>query len=138
MNPLEGKALLGSPCITNNPSPKGITYLTNFLEECDGGCDIDFLCTHWYGAPGNEVWNFHKQVNVTIALAQKYGIDEEYVTKFGLTSATVDQKVAFVEEVLPWLDPNPNVGGYAYFMDSDGNLLEGSELNALGTAYANA
>lgn len=133
MNPLQGRALLGSPAITNNPSPRGITYMQDFLEQCNGECNVDFLVTHWYGDAQNAAWNFHLQVNRTIDLAKEHGIDQVWITEFGLTG-TEEEQAAFITEQVQWLNDNPDVGGYAYF----GALMDDTELSVLGRAYADA
>lgn len=138
VNQFKGRALLGSPAVTNNPAPRGLNYLDRFLETCAGECHVDFLVSHWYGELQNAVWNFQRHVNKTIDLAQQYGIPQVYITEFGLTGATEEQKVDFVGEVLPWLEEVDAVGGYAYFGFYDGVLMDGDAINVLGQAYADA
>ncbi|KAM0426275.1 hypothetical protein ACHAPT_008315 [Fusarium lateritium] len=138
MNQFKGRALLGSPAVTNNPAPRGLDYLSRFLDQCGNDCHVDFLVTHWYGVEQNGVWNFQRHVNKTIELAEKHGISQVYITEFGMTGADVETTSAFIEEVVPWLDQNEAVGGYAYFGFYDGILMEDGAINELGQAYANA
>lgn len=138
MNKFRGRALLGSPAVTNNPAPRGLDYLGRFLEQCGNDCHVDFLVTHWYGVEQNGVWNFQRHVNNTIELAEKHGISQVYITEFGMTGADVKTTSAFIEEVVPWLDQNEAVGGYAYFGFYDGILMKGDTISELGLAYARA
>ncbi|KAI8674627.1 Glyco-hydro-cc domain-containing protein [Fusarium keratoplasticum] len=138
MNKFKGRALLGSPAVTNNPAPRGLDYLSRFLDQCGNDCHVDFLVTHWYGVEQNGVWNFQRHVNKTIELAEKHGISQVYITEFGMTGADVETTSSFIEEVVPWLDQNEAVGGYAYFGFYDGILMKGDAISELGQAYARA
>ncbi|PNS21108.1 Phospholipase D1 [Sphaceloma murrayae] len=140
MNPLSGKAKIGSPAVTNGGgSSMGLGYQESFLGACDGACKIDFLNMHWYGDKQNAVYNFQLQVNKTLALGQKYGIGEVWVTEFGLNDGTDAEKADFVTKVAGWMDGMAAVGGYAYFMTSDGILNKGTGISpVLGEAYASA
>lgn len=136
LNKFKGRALLGSPAVTNNPAPRGLDYLGRFLEQCGNDCHVDFLITHWYGVEQNGVWNFQRHVNNTIELAEKHGISQVYITEFGMTGADIKTTSAFIEEVVPWLDQNEAVGGYAYFGFYDGILMKADAISELGQAYA--
>ncbi|KAF2220676.1 glycosyl hydrolase catalytic core-domain-containing protein [Elsinoe ampelina] len=137
MNPFKGKALIGSPAVTNGGGSMGLAYQENFLKACAGNCTVDFLNMHWYGNKQNAVYNFQLQVNKTIALGEKYGIDEVWVTEFGLNDGTDQEKADFVTSVGDWMDTQGKVGGYSYFMTSDGILNKGSAISpVLGAAYA--
>lgn len=139
MNQFKGKAKIGSPAVTNGGGQMGLTYQENFLNACNGNCSIDFLNMHWYGNKQNAVYNFQLQVNKTIALGEKFGINEVYVTEFGMNDGTAQDKADFLNQVLPWMDGMAKVGGYAYFMCSDGSLMSGSTISpVLGAAYATA
>ncbi|KAL6362074.1 hypothetical protein LRP88_05558 [Fusarium phalaenopsidis] len=138
MNKFKGRALLGSPAVTNNPAPRGLDYLGRFLDQCGSDCHVDFVITHWYGVKQNGVWNFQRHVNNTIELAEKHNISQVYITEFGMTGADVETTSAFIEEVVPWLDQNEAVGGYAYFGFYDGILMKGDAISELGQAYARA
>lgn len=48
MEPLKKLGVkLGAPAVTGAAS--GWTWMENFLEACDGGCNPDFIPVHWYG-----------------------------------------------------------------------------------------
>jgi hypothetical protein len=51
MNPYSNGVQIGSPAITNgfgtNP-PKGIDWLTQFFNRCDGNYKVNFVAFHWY------------------------------------------------------------------------------------------
>ncbi|GAD98583.1 hypothetical protein NECHADRAFT_77333 [Paecilomyces variotii No. 5] len=138
MNPFTGKATLISPSVSNSVvAGQGLTYLENFLRACNGKCNIDAVGFHWYGDAGNASNNLKAYVNKCIALAKKYGISSVWLTEFGLTNASAQQQADFLHSVLPWLDSNGAVGGYAYFWCGDGSLMAGTAISSpLGQAYA--
>ncbi|KAL1853802.1 hypothetical protein Plec18167_007209 [Paecilomyces lecythidis] len=138
MNPFKGKATLISPSVSNSVvSGQGLTYLENFLKACNGKCNIDAVGFHWYGDAGNAANDLKAYVNKCIALAKKYGISSVWLTEFGLTNASAQQQADFLHSVLPWLDSNGAVGGYAYFLCADGSLMTGTSISSpLGQAYA--
>lgn len=42
---------LGSPAVSNSGNPgEGLDWLREFMDQCDG-CNVDFICVHWYAAP---------------------------------------------------------------------------------------
>lgn len=38
---------LGAPAVTG--SPRGLQWLEDFFDACDGDCTADFMPVHWYG-----------------------------------------------------------------------------------------
>jgi hypothetical protein len=58
-----------------------------------------------------------------------------WLTEFGATG-TDDEVNTFLETVLPWLDTQPYVERYAYFMASEGKLITGGSLSTYGKTYA--
>ncbi len=129
---------LGSPSVTNGViNGMGLTYLTNFLDACQG-CIIDFVPVHWYGCGDNcaiahDVQMFKDQITAAMAAAQGKPI---WIPEFQRLGSLDDQK-AFLEQVLPWLDDpaQAQIERYAYFMVFDGFLLSDGQLNQVGLTY---
>ncbi|KAH6704310.1 glycosyl hydrolase catalytic core-domain-containing protein [Leptodontidium sp. MPI-SDFR-AT-0119] len=117
MEPFAGKVKLGSPA------------LKDFTSRC-ASCTIDFVAIHWYN--GGDVMDFKDY----IMQAHKVGgYRPVWVTEFrgpGLG----EEEIIFLEEVLPWLDTQDYVHRYAYFMASEGSLISGGILSALGETFA--
>ncbi|EFW21944.1 conserved hypothetical protein [Coccidioides posadasii str. Silveira] len=134
LTPLAGKVELGSPGVTNGGGNMGLTWMESFLNGCVESCAVDFLAVHWY-SPANEIEGFKQHITKAIELAKSHGIEQVWITEFqGLGD---DQaQINFLNEVLPWLDSNPGVARYSYFMAD--TLVSGNQLNAVGKAYAGA
>ena len=127
---------VGSPAVTNgggsNP-PMGTTWLQEFFDACDGGCKVDFVACHWYSNPGMQY--FQDSINAVIATAQANGVNTVWLTEFGASGDDADV-APFITSAMEWLDQQPAVERYAYYMCADGTLLSGSSLSSLGQAYA--
>lgn len=139
MQPFAGKALLGSPAVTNGGAPYGLTWLSNFIDQCTG-CQIDFIVIHWYSNKWAGANYFKSQVEAARQVANGRPI---WVTEFGLdysdgtyTDADVQ---AFLEEVMPWMDEQSDVHRYAYFMDTNNMLMNsaGTGMSDTGAIYNN-
>jgi hypothetical protein len=126
MEPFAGKAQLCSPSVTNGGGSMGLSWLKSFLESCSD-CTIDCLNIHWYDSAEN-VDYFKKHIGDAADLAPGKPI---FVSEF---AATGDQET-FLETVMPWMDSNDAVAGYAYFK-GDGVLVSGNEMSSLGQIYA--
>jgi len=130
MEPFAGKAKLGAPAVTNGGSPMGLTYLGDFMTACST-CTIDYVVLHWYGTESSDfishVEAAYAQTNLPI-----------WITEFGLTSGTDDEISAFLETVMAWMDSTSYVERYAYFMASEGVLVNaaGTGLSDYGSTYA--
>ena len=139
MNPYAGQAKIGSPAVTNGgPSGgtdgMGLGWMRKFFDRCNGNCKVDFLAFHWYDSADNVAY-FKNYVSDVIKLAQEKGVQKVWLTEFA--AAGSDEQVAkFLAEVLPWMDSNDAIERYAYFMCSDGKLVNGNSLSAVGKAYA--
>jgi hypothetical protein len=107
----------------------GLNWLKSFMECCTD-CHIDCVNIHWYDSAEN-VEYFKKHVQDAIAMANGKPV---YVSEFG-ASGSDDQINKFLQEVMPWMDSNSNVAGYAYFMVKEGLLVSGSEPSSYGTTY---
>lgn len=120
MQPFAGKAKLGAPAVTNGGGATGLNYLSSFLSACTG-CTIDFVNIHWYDSATNYAY-FKSHVEQAY---QTGGGRPVWITEFA-ASGTPDEQNTFLEVVIPWLDSQPYVEGYAYFMCSDGVLVNGN------------
>lgn len=137
ISPYHGKAELGTPAITSADEPgKGLNWMDQFLGQCNGACNVDFMVTHWYGNNDSGEQNadaFLQYVDRAVDLAHKYGISKIWITEFGFgynSGVPRDQRAAFLRKVLPALDANPSVERYAYFFDL--NLQDGESSDSLG------
>lgn len=138
MQPFAGRAQLGAPAVTNAGSPSGLTYLDWFLGNCTG-CTIDFINIHWYSNKYAGASYFEYFVNQTRALARGRPI---WVTEFALNNEnpyTQAELQAFLRQVMPWMDQQPDVARYAYFMAAPGILINsaGTDLSGTGIVYNN-
>jgi len=130
--PYAGKVTLVSPAVTNGPAPMGLAYLKSFISSCQG-CTIDACAVHWYDSATN-IQYFKNYITDSIAAC---GGKPIWLTEFG-ASGSEDQIVDFLGEVLPWMDSNPGVARYAYFMTAKGgNYLVDNNggLSKIGAAY---
>lgn len=133
MNPFAGQAQLCAPAVGGGTSSDmGLSWLQNFLAACGTNCHIDCLNIHWYSY-SPDVDGLKKQIQDAVALAQ--GTKPVYISEFGIVDGS-DQKInAFLMEIMPWMDANDMIAGYAYFMVRDGMLLNGTELSLYGRTY---
>ncbi|KAK6003611.1 hypothetical protein QM012_009382 [Aureobasidium pullulans] len=142
MQPFAGKALIGAPAVTNSggtdTDPMGLLYLQYFLGNCTG-CTIDFINLHWYSNKYAGASYLEYYVNSARAVAGGRPI---WITEFGLDSTysyTDVELQAFLQEAMPWLDQQPDVARYAYFMDAPGILIDnaGDGISGTGIVYNN-
>ena len=129
-------AQVGSPAITNGNSqnpPMGIPWLQQFFTACAGQCKVDFVAFHYYA--DTDLPTFQNHVTDVISAAAAQGISQVWLTEFGATGSDSDV-AAFITAADAWLETQPAVARYAYFMCGDGTLLSGSGLSAQGQAYA--
>ena len=136
ITPYAGKATLISPSTTNSNNPsEGLDWMKQFMDGCSD-CNIGGLSVHWYGESADDLKKF---VSQAVDLGNQYGIDQVWLTEFTLNSAinggNPDEAATFLQDVLPWLDSQPNVARYAYFMCAEGYLLSGGSLSPSGQVY---
>jgi hypothetical protein len=130
MNPLKGQAKLCAPSVTNGGGSMGLTWLQSFLDSCGSNCAIDCLNVHWYDSASN-VEYFKSHIQQAIDMANGKPI---FVSEFGATGSN-EEIAAFLQEVMPWMDGNSAVAGYAYFMVKEGDLVTGGEPSSYGNTY---
>ncbi|KAL2869544.1 glycoside hydrolase family protein [Aspergillus lucknowensis] len=144
IQPFAGTVRIGSPSVLwNNEGPSSggpynsTVWTEFFLGNCTG-CQLDFLAIHWYqdcfaadGQKGADwfignVTNAHETLDLPI-----------WVTEFECYGEE-DEQIAFLEEVLPWMDGQEYVERYAYFGAFPKYLINeaGDGLSDLGRAYA--
>ena len=132
MEPFAGKAKLCAPSVTNGGGSMGLSWLSSFLEACSD-CTIDCVNIHWYDSAENTEY-FKKHVSDAADTAPGKQI---FVSEFAATGSD-DQISKFLEDVMPWMDSNDDVGGYAYFMAGEGKLVSGSEQSTIGKVFASS
>ncbi|KAJ5441119.1 Glycoside hydrolase superfamily [Penicillium cf. griseofulvum] len=117
----------------------GLDWFESFIGSCSG-CGISGLAVHWYG---NDADNFKSFVTKALDTAAKHSLSEVWITEFALNAdinGSIDpaNTAAFLSEVIPWLDSQPGVTRYSYFMCAENYLLTGNTLNQAGQAYVSA
>lgn len=137
MNPLAGQVAIGSPAVTNGAGTNplmGIDWLREWFKACGGQCKVDFVAFHWYDSANNFAY-FTKHVQDVIDLATENGVGKVWLTEYGATGSDSDV-ASFISKSVDFLENTPAVEAYAYFMTSNGILVNGNSLSSLGTAYA--
>ncbi|EHY59895.1 hypothetical protein HRR83_009296 [Exophiala dermatitidis] len=138
MNPLADQVEIGSPAITNGAGTSplmGIDWLNSFFTACAGNCKVDFVAFHWY-ASASAISDFKSHVNAVIKAAADNGVSKVWLTEFGASGSDSDV-ASFLSEAVEFLDSTDAVERYAYFMCSDGILVNGNSISSpIGTAYA--
>lgn len=108
----------------NDNSTQGVagTWMADFMKEADKrGYRVDYIGVHWYGSPQAEP--FKKRMR---QIYEKYGRRPLLITEF----APADWKTGgdihkhshkpaavlkFMKEVLPWMEEQDWIAGYAWF-----------------------
>jgi hypothetical protein len=139
MNPLAGLgAKLCAPSVTNgvktaSGAPMGLPWLTEFLAQCSD-CKIDCINIHWY-ADASNVQYFKDHLTQAHTVGGGLPV---YVSEFGAVGSPSPSPSAintFLQAVMPWMDSQSWVVGYAYFMVAEGNLLSGVLPSLFGSTY---
>ena len=144
---------LGIPlCSPSCANPEGIsddtvqgvpgTWMRDFMAEAKKrGYRVDYVGVHWYG--GANAKSFKEKMQ---RIYEKYGKRPLLITEFApadwkakspeQNKNTPDKVLAFMKEVLPWIEEQDWIAGYAWFpfgidssvgwpsalFDKDGNL----------------
>jgi hypothetical protein len=138
ITPFQGRAKLVSPAVTSSTDAgKGLKWLDAFMKACSS-CEISVIAVHWYG---DSFENFKTFVSEAVTQAKKsYRLSEVWVTEFALNAdvnGVTQGAEAFIQDATSWLDSQPAVTRYSYFMCAEGYLLSGRSLNNAGHAYVN-
>ena len=86
---------LGAPAVTG--SPNGFTWLENFFDECDGGCNPDFIPVHWYG-------NFEGMASHIGQVMGTYPNMTVWVTEWGFPNQKLEDTQGFYNTSTEWFD----------------------------------
>jgi hypothetical protein len=132
MNPFAGKALIGSPAITNSGAAnQGIDWLKQFFAACAGKCQVDFVNVHIYGVDTTTFLTHLRNVNAAFG-------KPVWITEFAFDGSD-DQINTQLETVIDQIENNPTysfVDRYSYFMAADGHLVQGNSLSVYGNTFA--
>ncbi len=132
MNPFKGKALIGSPAITNSGAAnQGIDWLKQWFAACGGNCAVDFVNIHIYGVDTTTFLTHLRNVHTAFNLPV-------WITEFAF-SGSDDQINTQLETVISQIETNSAysfVDRYSYFMVSDGNLVQGNSISSYGNTFA--
>jgi hypothetical protein len=135
VQPLAGRVSIGGPAVTNAGNGvlpyMGLGWLDSFLADCQG-CEIDFLPVHWYA--NDTAANFFAYLEEAHS---RSGGKPIWVTEFMLQDSEANQ-IAWLKQVLPWLDGQAWIGRYAYFGVFEDFLINGAGtgLSNIGKTYA--
>ena len=137
MQPFAGQATLVGPSITNGGAPVGTAWLDQFMDECNTlGCQVDAIAGHIYASAYDP--DYYK--TYIADLGTRYG-KPVVMTEIGVddSSTPVEDQVALINELVPFLDGLDSVSHYAWFMAAPGFLVNADgSLTALGEAYNDA
>jgi hypothetical protein len=134
-DPLPANLQLGAPAVTNSGYGvlpyQGLGWLDSFLGDCNG-CKIDFVPVHWYDNATAEV--FQNYLIECHTRAQNRPI---WITEFMLQDSEASQ-IAWLKEVMPWMDAQPWIQRYSYFGVFEDFLINGAGngLSNIGQVYA--
>ncbi|KAI3316681.1 glycoside hydrolase family 128 protein [Xylariaceae sp. AK1471] len=136
VQPFAGRLRLGAPAVTNGVGDNvGLNYLQSFMGNCTG-CRVDFIPLHYYGSVHDPA-NFKKHVESAWEMFNKS--IPIWITEFGTDGGTEAEVLAWLRDVLPWLDSQSYVERYAYFMARDAGppflLHENATLTSIGGLY---
>lgn len=107
----ENGILLGSPAVSSAPS--GFTWMQQWLDSCNGGCNPDFIAVHFYG-------NFEGlashvgQVNATLGKACP-SAKNIWVTEYAQAEADLESSQGFYNSSSQYFDKLDYLHRYAYF-----------------------
>lgn len=115
-------------------------WLQDFFTKCPD-CRVDYIGIHFYMGDKNAVkgsidslWNqFHKPIWLTEFNLDKNGMGD---------NGTVDEQRAFMVNLLDWMEQDPHVYRYSWFLARGGitpdlHTSTHGQLTLLGNVYAN-
>lgn len=135
VQPLAGQVQLGAPAVTNSGYGVlpyiGLGWLDSFISDCTG-CELDFVPVHWYDNTSAEVFENYLQECYT-----RGGNKPIWVTEFMLQDSEENQ-IAFLEELMPWMDSQSWIARYAYFGAFEDFMINGagSGISSVGQTFA--
>jgi hypothetical protein len=135
MQPFAGKAKLCSPSVTDDNSPgHGLSYMKDFLAAAKTkGLTVDLLCIHIYKT--YDAVSYFKQQLID-AYALTGNSTNIWVTEWGVTNGSDDQKAAYMKEAIAFMDAQPWIERQSYFYVANDVLATGAGLpTTLGNVY---
>ena len=116
------------PSVTSsNDAGKGLSWLSDFLSACGGGCSHDYINLHWYGRSADE---FKSHIT---AARDRFPGETIIVTEFALEApASADQQAAFFRDAKAWLEGQDYVAMYFPFVATSPGLLSQNDGAAAG------
>lgn len=130
MEPFYMKAKLVAPAVSNSASPgEGLDWLKQFMAACSN-CHFDAVNQHWYDTSSNDISYFQQQITQA---HEQTGLPV-FVGEFGFIGSDSDISES-LNQAMGWLDSNPAVVGYAYFMAASGYLNNGNTPSPYGLTY---
>jgi len=122
MAPYAKNVTIGAPGVLQGTDD--LKYLEAFLEGCKTNkppCKLGFVALHWvYKADLSNVQGFKNAVNDAIVNATRPYDLPLWVDNIQ-AGGTSDQQIAFLDEIVPWLENNPEVYRYGYLPPAVGN-----------------
>jgi hypothetical protein len=147
----DGK-LIGAPDIGSNMISGGGPWLSSFMSAAEAaGYEVDFIVLHDYPMgvgteTADQISSFEDYVTSVHAAYPSYPI---VVNEFALvnrntwdsTGMTPAAQVAFVNQVVPWMESQPWIIGYSWYDAYEGGigsdlLNSDGTLSSIGVAYS--
>ncbi|TFL05085.1 hypothetical protein BDV98DRAFT_283538 [Pterulicium gracile] len=125
----------GLPAVTSSTDAgKGLDWLQNFLNICNGRCYHDYINLHWYGSNISQFKTHIQNAN------RRFPNKKIVISEFSLVRpATQAQQQSFFNEAIPWLDAQGYVIMYFPFVATSPTLLQGNDgaaVDHVGTGGA--
>lgn len=121
MSPYAKNVTIGTPGVLQGVDDSN--YLVAFLEGCSekpNPCHLGFVSLHWiYKADLSNVQGFKNAVINATAIARPYQLPVWVDNIQG--GGTSDEQIAFLKEIVPWLENKPEVHRYGYLPPTVGN-----------------
>lgn len=141
MNPIKSTypdvTIIG-PSVSNGQAPMGLDWLSRFHTACPDAI-VDAANIHFYDQYDSTVFDRFK---AHVEKAAKQTGQKLFITEFGLNPGTANpqQAAEFLAQCIKYLDAEPVVEGYAYFMVGEGEnqLNSNGALSPVGKVYAGA
>lgn len=138
--------LIGAPTFLQNP--QDFDFLDQFLDKCTAAtkCQVDFICLHWMAGGTDQSANFQQTVLKAIAHSKGLPVWVDNIQALSPNAGGSDPtaQMAFLKQIIPFLENNPNIERYAYvgMNDKDQSVdlfaTQNGGLTDLGKFYANA
>ncbi len=124
------------------------TWMRDFMKAADKrGYRIDYIGVHWYGGPSPTAFkqrmiDIYKMYGQRPLLITEFALADWSAKTPGENSITQEDVLAFMQNVLPWMERQNWIAGYAWFsfeiddpngsssalFDGDGNLTASGQF----------